>query len=55
MKTICIEFERELEGRDVIHIKTDEDINHKDAIVIIQSRGYKFNPKYDVIRSIYEV
>ncbi len=55
MKTWCIEFERELEGKDVIHIKQSDKPTEDAAIQCIQERGYEFNEGYDYIKKIYEV
>jgi len=55
MKTWCIEFERELEGKDVIHVKQAKKPTEKDAILSIRGGGFEFNDGYDEIINIYEV
>ena len=55
MKTFCIEFERECEGKDVIHHKAETKPTRSEAEGLIDAAGYIFNPGYDVIRAIYEV
>jgi len=55
MKKYCIIFKRELEDTDVIHVDTDEELTRDDAIKIIQSRGYNFDPNYDRLVSVNEV
>jgi len=55
MKTWCIEFERELEGKDVIHVKCIDEPTKEEAIYMIKDEGYNFNEGYDEIREIYEV
>lgn len=55
MKTWCIEFERELEGKDVIHVKQEEEPTEEEAEDIVENAGYIFNKGYDEIRKIYEV
>ena len=55
MKIFCIEFERELEGKDVIHIKQNIKPTTKEAVEIIRQNGFIFNDGYDEVRNIYEV
>ena len=55
MKTWCIIFERELEGKDVIHIKRDEKPTEEEAEDIVENNGYIFNKGYDKIKEIFEV
>jgi hypothetical protein len=55
MKTWCIEFERELEGKDVIHVDSEKEPTVDEAIEYIKEEGYKFNVLYDRVNEIYEV
>ena len=51
----CIEFEREHEGKDVIHYTSDKAPSEEEAIELIRGEGYIFNEGYDEIRNIYPV
>ena len=55
MKTWCIEFERELDGKDVIHVDSEKEPTKTEAIEYIKEEGYGFNEKYDQVIEIYEV
>jgi mannose-1-phosphate guanylyltransferase len=55
MKTYCIEFERELEGKDVIHVKLEEKPTIEEAEDIVENEGYMFNKGYDEIINVYEI
>lgn len=55
MKTWCMEFERELEGKDVIHVKQEKKPTEEEAEDIVENSGYIFNRGYDVIKNIYKV
>lgn len=55
MKTWCIEFERELEGKDVIHVTRENKPTEEEAEDIVENEGYIFNKGYDEILEIYEV
>ena len=55
MKTWCIEFERELEGKDVVHICRVTKPTIEEAEDIIENEGYIFNKGYDEVNEIYEV
>lgn len=54
-KTWCIEFERELEGKDVIHVKRETKPTIEEAEDLINETEYIFNTGYDEVRKIYEV
>ena len=55
MKTWCIIFERELEGKDVIHVKQENEPAETEVIKYILDRGYNFDIKYDEIKRVYEI
>ena len=55
LKTYCIEFERELEGKDVIHIQSYKKPTPEQAVNFIIEDGYLFNDGYDIVRNIYMV
>ena len=55
MKTWCIQFEREFEGIDVIHVKQEEKPTFVDAVFLIQNKGFEFHDGYDKIKKIFEV
>lgn len=54
LSTWCIEFERELDGKEVIHVDSIEKPTEVEAIKYIKEEGYGFNDKYDVINEIYK-
>jgi hypothetical protein len=55
MKTWCIKLEREIEGKDVIHVTRATKPTIKEAEDIVENEGYIFNKGYDEINEIYEV
>jgi hypothetical protein len=55
MKTYCIKFERELDGVDIIHIKSDRLPDTNQAIQFIKDAGYVWSNGYDTLREIFEV
>ncbi len=55
MKTWCIIFERELDGKETTHLKSNNKPTNEDIINHIKNEGYGFNEGYDEIREVYEV
>jgi hypothetical protein len=55
LKTWCIEFTREIEGKDVIHVKQEDKPTEEEAYSYILDQGYIFHVGYDEIDAIYEV
>ena len=55
VKTWCIEFIREFEGKDIVHIKSQNKPTKEEAINCIKDEGYIFNEGYDEVKLIYEV
>jgi len=55
MKTWCIEFVREIEGKDIIHIKQEDKPTKEECYNYILNEGYIFHVGYDEIKNIYEI
>ena len=45
----CIVFERELEGKDVIHHNADRAPTKEEAVELIKKEGYNFKEGYDEV------
>ena len=52
---VCIIFERELEGKEIIHENLEKLPTTEEAIEIIESKGYIFKKGYDEVKQVFEV
>jgi hypothetical protein len=55
MRTWCIIFEREIEGKDIIHVNQEEKPTEEECYNYILDKGYIFHIGYDEIKEIFEV